>query len=266
MNSMLRILVYATLNLVLETIAVHATDYVVCFGAKSTGTEDPVCVVSDEIKPWASKGRHDSLGRLTGLNLQNATGKTITSVHVLTTKRGDRFIVPTPTDNFFLKIWVKKDGKEVIFNGGLIRDGDEFLSKAMKTDGPIFNGRVSFEDIKVENANDWNLVHDGTRDLGNARLQFMTYCPSIYRSVDLYSESKDGDVCFTSKGRIYVFSASSKTVSPVQLTQDLPGKITRIDSSDELNRFVLFSDGKEVGVLKYTPNEHTGKVPLKFSK
>lgn len=202
------------------------------------------------------------------MNLENTTGRQVSALHIKTRRATDRFVLSPPFDNFFLKIWKKKDGREVIFSGAAIRPTEEFFSKVSRTDdfpSKILDGKLSPTDLVPDNPEEWDQIHDGLQNQSAAWKLFLPLCPSSLRSIDVFGESKGGDVCFVSKGRLYLFSAAAKNVDRVEVLDLLPGRINRIEPNNERHQFVVYAGGVELGSLPCSakPGE---KVVLKIKE
>lgn len=228
----------------------NGTDYKVQFGTPSANPGQTVNTGNAfNWTTWRSVGDPD------GVNLVNNTGRTLKALHIKTSRNTDHFLVQPPTDNFFLKVWRKEDGREVIYSGGLIPATREFFSKVSRTDDfpiKILEGKVSDADILPENPKEWDLVYDGLRGQSDGWKEFLRNCPSEYRAVEIYAQSPDASICFVAKGRLLLYSAGTKTAHLVELDEALPGRINRIEVSTDKGKdcqFAIYHNGIEWGRL-----------------
>ena len=234
---------------VLSTVLVivgQAADYNSEFGAPSSNPAQTVdSGRAGTYRTWRS------VGEQRGVNIRNTSGRTIVGIHIRTLREADRFVLPATFDSFFLKVWLKKDGREVIYNGGNIPRGSEFYTKVSRTnDFPrkILDGKLSDTDFPIDNPEEWDLVHDGTKGLSESWNEFLPACPSHLRQIELYARNDAGAICFVSSQRLYMYLPSSGHVYSVVLHEALPARINSIAVSAAVpGEFTVFHNAVELG-------------------
>jgi hypothetical protein len=188
-----------------------------------------------------------------GATIYNDTSKPMRALHIKTKNEGDKFIVDPPpaSGTLFRKVWQSPDGREVIYNDGLVDSRDTCYSKVFpetpnQGTARVFLGRVSDEPIQVPTAEKWRLIYDEFgADQEPVLRRLLAVCPSRYASLDAYGVSQDGKmVCFVSRGRVFLYEDERKTLRSV-LTDVFRTPINRIseEKAGQGSLFVLWKSG-----------------------
>lgn len=134
--------------------------------------------------------------------------------HIKTKNKEDTFIVDPPPvgKTLFKQVWQSPDGREVIFNAGLVQVSETCYSKVYPQTphngtSKVFLGRVSDQAIPVPSNADWATVYDELGDEQDPVLRrLFEVCPSRFANIDVYGVSSDAKfVCFISNGMVFVY-------------------------------------------------------------
>lgn len=221
-----RTLIHSVVVVITSVSCAFATDYRCEFGRPVANPGQTVNSGSGGVyRTWRS------VGDPKGINVVNRTGSTIRGIHIRTLRASDRFLLPSTFDGFFLEIWRKKDGREVIYNGANIPTGSRFFSMVDRTDDfprKILDGNVSNAEIPIDNPEDWELVYNGLASGKDVERDFLRACPSEFRDIDVAAVGASSNLCFVSNGRVFVYVSDDSHVYPVAQYEALPKNINRI--------------------------------------
>lgn len=261
--------------------SVHATDYHVefdCFHRR-----DPRCtsiyghftsIAPSHIGRWAGWA---SAGHRHGSRLRNRTGKTLRSIHIKIDGTDDVFTIDSRSGgSLFKEVWLKKDGKEVIFRGATIENGQYLWNRvgpsSPRAPEPYFLGRAYAKNIDIPDPNKWlRIDQHGSRatqsNRGGSKVEsesltvgksawkdFLTRLPPGMGRVTTYGTSRDKRYLLAStlEDELFWYDAKTQRLVNVIYPGVLPHGVNRITWKvvDGREHFVLWHHGVEAGRLQ----------------